>query len=79
MGKDFVSVRKNHLSFNKAFDLLINGEWVEGTTTRKPKRMEVADIDIGTSGTNESIFRLKNGGFYVVSKTVNINKLKEVI
>ena len=78
MGKDFISVKMNKFDLGKVFNILIKGEFIEGTSTKKPTIREVADIDVGSSGTKQSIMKLKDGGYYVVNKTIKTNKLQKL-
>jgi hypothetical protein len=83
MGRSFVSLKRNFVSekgIANAYDKMKRAEVVSASKEeyfyKKPSISEVDDIDVGT---HESIIRLKNGDFIEVKKSVNINKLFEVV
>lgn len=84
MGKDFVSLKMNHLDIREAYYKLNRVNNVKSASDEKwfkrtPTFSEIDDIDVGVDDTKESIIRLKDGGFIEINKTIPINKLKEVV
>ena len=85
MGKDFIGVSQNNLSLKKAYGLLSGKRIKEASTIElfnlsslaSVRFSEVRDIEIGTSGTKESIIRLDNNNFVVVGGTIgDVNQLR---
>ena len=79
MGKDFVFVRQNGFNLLEVYKKLEN---VEVTTAsdvkyfdKKPHFINVEEIELGQDGTQESIIRLKSGGWFVVDKTISLNTI----
>lgn len=74
MGKSFISIKQNGYNIEQVYNLLKNKEVVEATEeeyfTKKPQLLNILEIEIGTDGTKESIFRLIDGGYFVVSGTI---------
>jgi len=82
MGKDYIPVKRNNLDLRKAYHELTR----EGTKTVKeaserkyffmfPEFKDIEEIEVGSSGTKESILVLKDGGFVGVNKTIDSKKL----
>ena len=84
MGSDFVLVRANGFDIKKAFNILKQKEVVESSFNMNfinlNKQVDVSaisEIEIGQSGTKESIIRFYDGNFIVVNGT--IRELKRII
>ena len=77
MGKDFIYVVENGFNLKEIYDKLFSGcyEITEASNekffNRIPLLSEIKEIELGTSGTKESILRLNNG-FVVINKTIKI-------
>jgi hypothetical protein len=83
MGKDFIPLGYNHIDKEEAIKKLYKKKFVTSASkieyfNRLPNKNNISEIEIGSSGTKESIFRLKNGNFIEVNRTLQINKLKKV-
>lgn len=83
MGKDFIPLGINHIGKEKAIRKLYKAKFVESASKEEyfhklPNKDEIAEVEIGSSGTKESVFRLKNGDFIEVNKTMKLNKIKDV-
>jgi len=76
MGHDFIYVKQNGYSLEKAYRKLFSGRWevIESSDERYfnriPQLKEIEEIEMGSSGTKKSILRLKDGGFVVINKTI---------
>ena len=80
MGKDFISLKENGYDLKIADKLLKPRNVIEASKEKYfyvlPDNKDIEDIWIGTSGTEESEIKLKDGGFITVKGTI---KLKGVI
>lgn len=79
MGKDFIPTTTNRYSLKSVYNKLFSGTY-EITQTdnekffnRIPLLSEITEIDLGSNGTNESIIWLKEGGFVVINKTIELS------
>ena len=82
MGKDFIPIKQNGLSLEKAYKKLFSNKWeiTEATEEkyfyRIPQLREIEEIEIGSLGTKETILRLDNNGYIVINKTIDVKALK---
>ena len=81
MGKDFIPLKLNGYSFKEVIKRLYLKEKVlEGSKEEYfnvlPNIRSIQEIELGTDGTQETIFRLDNEDFIVVEGTLDINCLK---
>ena len=78
MGKDYTPIKLNGMDLKSAFNRLFSGTYdiIEASDEkffrRIPSFNEIEEIEVGYAGTKESIIRLKDGGFVVIDKTINI-------
>jgi hypothetical protein len=86
MGKDFIPLRANHINDAKAVEELYHRRFVREASNEKyfhnlPDKKDIAEVELGDEkqGTHETIFRLRNGDFIVVNKTISTRKLRSMI
>ena len=84
MGKDFIPLRRNHIDDQEAIKKLYKPSLVTSASKEEyfeklPEKSQIDEVEVGSSGTRESIFRLKDGDFIEVNRTVNVKKLKKVM
>jgi hypothetical protein len=78
MGKDFIPMERNFASESDKKKIIKKLYWsgkvMEASSESYfrvlPPTKDIAEIDVGTSGTNETVFRFKDGTFAVVEGTV---------
>lgn len=85
MGKDFIPLEKNNISTKEAIKKLYHKDFVESASKNDyfhvlPDPKDIVEVDLGDekAGTHETVFRLKNGDFIVVNRTMSLGKLRKV-
>jgi hypothetical protein len=82
MGKDFVPLKRNHLPTENAIKKLYWAGKVRSASKESyfyvlPDVKEIDEVELGSSGTKESVFRFKNGDFVEVEGTIRVPDNRE--